>query len=45
LKFKDRFKVELQGVEPWSSQANRKLSTCLSFRWFSWFHRPDGLPM
>ncbi len=27
--------VELQGVEPWSKQAAKLLSTCLSFYWFS----------
>ncbi len=26
--------VELQGVEPWSSQADPRLSTCLAFPWF-----------
>jgi len=27
--------VELQGVEPWSKQAAKVLSTCLAFSWFS----------
>ncbi len=25
--------VELQGIEPWSKQAARMLSTCLAFSW------------
>jgi len=32
--------VELQGVEPWSSQADPQLSTCLVNRWLSGQPRP-----
>jgi len=35
-----RVRVELQGVEPWSSQADPQLSTCLFALWLSGWSRP-----
>jgi hypothetical protein len=39
------FFVELQGFEPWSKQAAKLLSTCLSFSWYFGFEPGKGDPI
>ena len=37
--------VELQGIEPWSKQAAKLLSTCLAFYWDFGFEQGKGDPI